>query len=176
MKSPAEFSITISPGGPDSASVQLVVSVDDSRAEITAVRLLATEGKLCTLPPELATLDFAACIALARELANRDLHTQGQGPDSTTESRISDGVTKADAIARTNATQQVKKPELESSRPRTRGAKSTSPTRAAGTPSDLGAVYWRLGSVPKVAKHYDVPPQIARDWIKELRGGSSWKR
>lgn len=38
-----------------------------------------------------------------------------------------------------------------------------------GAPSDLARTYWRLGSVPQVARHYDVPRQVARDWISELQ-------
>lgn len=40
---------------------------------------------------------------------------------------------------------------------------------STGAPPDLARVYWRLASVPKVAKHYDVPRQVARDWVNELQ-------
>ncbi|MFJ4649656.1 hypothetical protein ACIP5Y_00105 [Nocardia sp. NPDC088792] len=39
----------------------------------------------------------------------------------------------------------------------------------AGAPADFGVTYWRLGSISKVAKHYDVPHHIAQDWIKSLQ-------
>jgi transposase-like protein len=40
-------------------------------------------------------------------------------------------------------------------------------------PSDLGQVNWKLGSVAKVADHYDVPRQIVRGWVKLLCEGGS---
>ncbi|WP_147404364.1 hypothetical protein [Nocardia panacis] len=36
-------------------------------------------------------------------------------------------------------------------------------------PSDFGVNYWRLGSISKVSKHYDVPNRIAQEWIKTLQ-------
>ncbi|WP_063062931.1 hypothetical protein [Nocardia sienata] len=49
-----------------------------------------------------------------------------------------------------------------------------------GMPSDFPVNFWRLGSVPKVAKHYDVPHRIAQDWVKTLqregKAGSRWSK
>ncbi|WP_159851221.1 hypothetical protein [Nocardia sp. CY41] len=49
-----------------------------------------------------------------------------------------------------------------------------------GMPSDFPINFWRLGSVPKVAKHYAVPHHIAQDWIKTLqregKAGSRWPK
>lgn len=42
---------------------------------------------------------------------------------------------------------------------------------ANSVPTDVAKTYWRLGSAAKVAEHYDVPHQIARDWIRTLRKG-----
>ncbi|MFF0531165.1 hypothetical protein ACFYT3_22600 [Nocardia amikacinitolerans] len=39
----------------------------------------------------------------------------------------------------------------------------------AGAPADFGVTYWRLGSIAKVAKHYDIPHHVAQDWIKSLQ-------
>jgi hypothetical protein len=36
------------------------------------------------------------------------------------------------------------------------------------TPEDLGATYWRLGSIAKVASHYGVDKHTARQWINRL--------
>ncbi|WP_405180877.1 hypothetical protein OG225_06675 [Nocardia sp. NBC_01377] len=44
-----------------------------------------------------------------------------------------------------------------------------SPEEKAGAPADFGVTYWRLGSIAKVAKHYDIPHHIAQDWIKSLQ-------
>lgn len=53
------------------------------------------------------------------------------------------------------------------------------PISKTGVPPDLARVYWRLGSIVKVAKHYDVPRQIAKDWVRELKGqkaiATPWK-
>ncbi|GGK79674.1 hypothetical protein [Mangrovihabitans endophyticus] len=51
--------------------------------------------------------------------------------------------------------------------------KATSPSpgtpQAKGVPDDLAVVYWRVGSVAKVATHYDVPRHIAAGWVRRLR-------
>ncbi|MEV0361049.1 hypothetical protein AB0H71_33850 [Nocardia sp. NPDC050697] len=39
---------------------------------------------------------------------------------------------------------------------------------SVSVPSDFGVNYWRLGSITKVARHYDVPNHIAKDWIASL--------
>lgn len=40
--------------------------------------------------------------------------------------------------------------------------------RAGGPPSDLATIYWRLGTITKVANHYEVDKHIARKWINQL--------
>jgi len=39
----------------------------------------------------------------------------------------------------------------------------------ADMPSDFGVNYWRLGTITKVARHYDVPHHVAKGWIKALQ-------
>jgi hypothetical protein len=57
---------------------------------------------------------------------------------------------------------------------RTRRASERSGPTVTGVASDLPKVYWQLGgSAAKIAEYYDVPPQIARGWIKALRDGGA---
>lgn len=42
-------------------------------------------------------------------------------------------------------------------------------SRARTIPADFGVTYWRLGSIVKVSKHYDVPHHTAAEWIKTLQ-------
>jgi hypothetical protein len=160
MASGYRIEITPNELGADSVAFTLDASVSPFRLTEVSVQI-GSDGS--PLPIELGEIDFRAYVSIAVALSAGVFPSRGQAPmagsgppsDETYESRPS--------------ASQV--PTVTASTVRRLGRKTDVPR--TGAPSDLAVYYWRLGSVAKVAKHYDVPRQVARDWIKELRNRNS---
>ena len=71
-----------------------------------------------------------------------------------------------DAVAATHTSS----PDTHQPEPTTaRQEKERDHPGVADMPSDFGVNYWRLGTITKVARHYDVPHHVAKGWIKALQ-------
>jgi hypothetical protein len=102
--------------------------------------------------------EFRRCLAIAADLARGEIF-------STPKSQSADLNVSASANSTDTVDSKASEYAAEShvrlfKRPR---------RSKSGAPVNLAVNYWRLGSVAKVAKHYEVPRQVAQDWIKELR-------
>ncbi|MBF6341380.1 hypothetical protein IU450_36700 [Nocardia abscessus] len=139
------------------------VEVDEKGARITSV--YAEVGNSAVVPPQLGAIDFSLLVRTASMLsAGTDA---GSPPDTSTnlspdnqQEQAPTVVLEPTAVDQGDARQQAVAPAH---------VVRDGHARKSDMPSDFGVTYWRLGSVAKVAKHYDVPHHIAHDWIKQLQ-------
>jgi hypothetical protein len=156
----AHYTIEITPASSSGAEISIAVEISDAHLRVIEVKVLP-RGEESVLPTELALLDLKQCLDIARMLM-----AGCPRPPTTFAAPVDDGAGQSnerdgvDSAARVNGSSLVNARKQLSDR-----------SVGSGAPSDVGLVYWRLGSVPKLAKHYDVPVQVARDWVKELRAG-----
>lgn len=139
------YRISLSPE--DAAHPQVTVSVelDGGAPRVTDVRF---EGEV-SLPAELADVDIRPVLrALATMLGGRPIADASPQQERQLPGPRSDTAPRGGARAR-------------------RTPAPREPSNSA--PSDLGATYWRLGTIGKLAKHYDVPHHVARAWIHDLQ-------
>jgi hypothetical protein len=136
----AGYTLSISSNEDDGPAVSVEMSLRDGKPVVAGVTVVpASDGGL--LPIELA----AAVDVPALLQAVLTAMTPGALADSrpaTTPDNV-----KASAAPRPNPTPKKRKD---------------------APPEDLGAVYWRLGSITKVANHYGVEKHTARNWINRL--------
>jgi hypothetical protein len=156
----------ISVAGPDSDVILATadVEVSDTGARIIEIRT-ESDGN-SAVPQQLKDINFSLLIQTASILSGHI------APDdrSTTSKEASSG-----AKDELQAPGILDQPQQETVVSRT--ASTINDTREnhnrqpskTDMPSDFGVNYWRLGSISKVAKHYDVPHHIAQDWIKTLQ-------
>jgi hypothetical protein len=132
-----------------------IVEKDEGGLRLDEVRI-ETGASGVEIPEILGELDFRGCISMALTLlragsaAPREPLSGQEAPLPPTQEAAQETV--ADRIPTPRqAAKKTKRPD-------------------SGAPSDLARVYWRVGgSIAKVAKHYEVPRQIAGDWVKDLR-------
>lgn len=162
------FRIEVSPEPcGDSGRAIFIVEAASGRLRIDEVRLVP--GALgIELPPELGELDFHGCVSMATILSAGTPPTTDAGKAVVEEP--SEGSSAQVSLARSAEESAVARREPV-------GVLSMADRPSSGPPSDLARVYWRVdGSIAKVAKHYDVPRQIARDWISNLRNENAIPR
>lgn len=136
------FTLTITDTDTGHTRLAAVVHVDATGTQLVTVRT-PTSGQ--QVPQALAELDFADMIRTA---------AAPRSPDPTPPASTASGGNSTRATAPTSAVVarvHRQAPEIPP------------------LPSDFGVNYWRLGSVAKVARHYDVPHRIAQGWIKALQ-------
>jgi hypothetical protein len=162
---PRVFTLTVTPEGHTGPGFTARVSVTRGGAVPTELSLrIGPDGT--TLPTALAELDFAALTRAAAALSRGDF-TLAVPPQEPPD----DGTDDAPAPAGDGRhPTREPLPAGGASGRRGSGAVPGAGSGSTGLPADLAVVYWRLGSAPKVAEHYDVTPQIARAWLKTLRG------
>lgn len=137
--------------------VSATVQVFNGSAVVTEIHAETAEGHV--LPSPLASVDLSLLVRTMALVSRPESVDSSPGTDaSESETRNSGG----------------KSPlaELHSSAPSIDGstdAASENRTAKDAIPSDFGVNYWRLGSLAKVAKHYDVPHHVAQSWIKKLQ-------
>lgn len=156
------YRIEITSDVPTDASATFIVDVSSSQIRLEEIRVqIGSDG--AGLPTGLSKFDFEALVAAAVSMSEGAFPSPAlTGAQPTRANRRETSPRAITATA--NALTRVSVPTAASGR-------AGSGRSAAGTPSDLPTVYWRLGgSIVKVAKHYDVPRQIANDWVKDLRG------
>jgi hypothetical protein len=183
------YTITITPGDVTQASAVFTVHVDSSERRVTEISIrLGTSKK--PLPDELATFDFRPILGTVALLSH------GQLPDhflsTASESNHSTSSAESHGLGSGAYSSQPNPPSPEG--PRTRSRQKPSPADQTTTtdtiprgsvppvktknqredmPSDLAVVYWRKGTIAKVANHYSVPRYIAQQWIKLLQQGGT---
>lgn len=153
----ARYRIEIAPDGVDGSSVAFTVDVSASPLRLAEIRVqIGNDGS--PLPAELVGLDFHSCMSAAVALSQGVFPSQAE-PDTA----------KPDPVPSSAAERTASEDPTAANPPPKRSLPRTANPPGTGVPSDLAVNYWRLGSAAKVANHYDVPRQVARDWIKELR-------
>ncbi len=144
-------------GGPvrRGPGLDLVVDVSAAGPAITAVTV-RPDGSGQWPPAALAEVDIRQAVALALRLATSSELADAPG-DSAAHSAATPRVTPTDR----------RRAARRAGRNGRRGRESV----PSGVPADVATTYWRLGSTAKLAEHYNVPHQIAREWIRTLRAG-----
>ncbi|WP_280309508.1 hypothetical protein [Nocardia abscessus] len=163
-----------------------MVEIVAGEARLTEVR--ATTGGDGFVPKALARLDFQLLVRTVTMLSMSSVHATTTTPpppvsaEVSSPSAITDTATPpGDDSSRPTPSaveQVVSEGNVGSSSSHNR---PTNRMRVAheraqlqqeqrnGMPLDFGVTYWRLGSIAKVARHYEVPHHIAQDWIKSLQ-------
>jgi hypothetical protein len=183
------YTIAVTPSDVTQASAVLTVHVDSSERRVTEIFIrLGTSKK--PLPDELATFDFRPILETVVLLSHGQLPDHFLSPagelDLSASSAESHGPGSGAYSSQPNPS--------SSEGSRTRSRQKPSPADQATTanrtprgsappvktknqwedmPSDLAVIYWRQGTIAKVANHYSVPRHIAQRWIKLLRQGNT---
>lgn len=156
------YVLSLTPAGFDGPSVVAHIEIDGGRPRVVELTVRPGSDGL-PLPHEVADLDF-------RLLAEQAVAMSTGRLPLVHVSRIEDGQQPSAEAGRDTTVEPSPPRPVHKQRTRPPEGSGSVP---AGVPSDLGKVYWRLGSVAKVADHYDVPRQIARGWVKLLRDGGT---
>ncbi len=152
------YTITICSPDTGATLVTATAKIDASGTHLTEVRSEANSDEL--IPEELAHIDFPFLVRTAIMLT-------GQYRDRTAlHDKFSTANSRSSSVA--IATPEPEDASLERHATQKNTDKAL-PTRRRSAPDDFGVTYWRLGSIAKVARHYEVPNHIAQDWIKSLQ-------
>lgn len=144
------YTISITRDVPGGSAVLAHVEIEPGRCTLTEISVRIGEDA-APLPKDLGLLDITVLIETAVALSEGRLPTRFQ-PEPP--AHAGDETTSAAGTVPAQATARRRR---------------ATPAQKNGAPSDLPLIYWRLGSVAKVAAHYDVTRQIARDWIRSVR-------
>lgn len=141
---PAGYTLSIRSNEDDGPAVSVDMSLEDGKSVVTRVSVFpASDGSL--VPIELAAaVDVPGLLQAV---------LTSMTPGALAGSRSAE------------TPNAVKTAEAKPSAPR---PKATRRKRKDDAPEDLGAVYWRLGSIAKVANHYGVDKHTARNWVSRL--------
>jgi hypothetical protein len=155
------YVLSLTPAGVDGPTVVAHIEIDGGQPRVVELTVRPGSDGL-PLPPEVADLDFRLLAEQAAALSTGHLPFAHDSPAPVHGPPTGNG---RDDAAEPSPTRLV-------------GKRRTSPPESPGpvtkgVPSDLGKIYWKLGSVAKVADYYDVPRQIARGWVKALRNGGA---
>jgi hypothetical protein len=179
------YTIAITPS--DVAQVRAVfkVYVNSAERRVTDVSVFPGTGNT-PLPEELITFDFRSILETIAMVSRGQL----PNPLLSAEGEAGSPISSAKSRGRRSGAKrsQPTAPLLEGPRTQTqhesssavqvavanRTSRGNAPSTKAkkpweDTPSDLAVVYWREGTIAKVADHYSVPRHIAQRWIKLLR-------
>lgn len=152
MKDSNLYSLRITKTDSDDVLVTATVDVVDGTARIVEIHARTSVGH--DLPTSLTSIDLSLLIRTQLLLSGSSKLQDSRGTD--TESDV----------------KKVADQEPQTSIQATSPSISVAPERRPNKddmPSDFGVYYWRLGSLAKVAKHYDVPHHVAQSWIKKLQ-------
>ncbi len=169
------FVITIATEAGDSLA-RARVDIDGGAVSLAEVQA-ATGGY--EIPGELADVDFGLIVRTVRLLTGTAPEAvPSDTPEADAVPRPPDDTpSRRETFAERDASLPPAVPESMSADDGAEAAIRQSETAAgegaqpgaAGMPSDFGVNYWRLGSIAKVARHYDVPHRVAKDWIRALQ-------
>ncbi|WP_459546642.1 hypothetical protein [Nocardia sp. X0981] len=178
------YTISISDADREDVLATATVDITSGRARITEIRARAGAE---AVPPQLGEIDFSLLVRTAMMFsgAARPGPHPGTEEGPATDDRPSAPAEPAPPMAAepappmaaepapsmvaepvppTGAPESAVRQSREAARPAPKGN-----TKNFDMPADFGVTYWRLGSIAKVAKHYDVPHRIAQEWIKALQ-------
>jgi hypothetical protein len=183
------YTIALTPSDVTQASAVLTVQVNSSERRVTEVSVRLGSSKR-PLPDELTTFDFRPILEIVALLSRGQL----PGPCLSTAGEANPSASSAES-GRGSGAQRYRPSPPPPEGPPTRSQQNPSmadqvtvangtprgsallPAKAKNqwedTPSDLAVVYWREGTIAKVANHYSVPRHIAQRWIKLLRQGGT---
>ncbi|MEU4323337.1 hypothetical protein AB0F85_31935 [Nocardia fluminea] len=162
------FSIMISNSQTGVVLVTATVEIHEDMPRLTEIRTEPDAEGL--VPQALSHIDFPFLVRTANFLSSTPL-----GVPSTVRPEVSGKRVDPQGPERT---QVDSAPEFADSQFPGGAAKPIDETREqsplrnapkVNAPADFGVTYWRLGSIAKVSRHYDVPHYIAQDWIKSLQ-------
>jgi hypothetical protein len=183
------YTIAFTPSDVAEASAVLTVHVNSSEPRVTEVSVrLGTSNR--PLPDGLTTCDFrqiletvallsrgqlpAPCLSAADEADPSGASAESRGGESSTPRS---GPSPPPPEGPPMRSQQKPSPMDQVTMANKTSRGSALPAKAKNqredTPSDLAVVYWREGTIAKVANHYSVPRHIAQRWIKLLRQGGT---
>ncbi|MBV7708159.1 hypothetical protein NOVA_35830 [Nocardia nova] len=152
------YIITISDGQTGTTLATARAEIDASGARMTEIR---SEAMDILVPDALERIDFPLLVRTANMLA---------GLSQRPEDRDRSGESNSAPRERESTSTIVEAVEATAGQRDGRQASALPPrTQKPGIPDDFGVTYWRLGSISKVARHYDVPHHIAQDWIRSLQ-------
>ncbi|WP_157171068.1 hypothetical protein [Nocardia araoensis] len=162
------YTITISDARTGVVAAIATVEIDASGVRLAEVRA-ETTGE-AYVPEDLARVDFPLLVRTANMLS-------GGRPQISLASKLSSARESVSPRAETGipptASESIGDAAVSEPAPKVAGTAQQRAQRQqeqrAGAPSDFGVTYWRLGSIAKVAKHYDIPHHVAQDWIKSLQ-------
>jgi hypothetical protein len=183
------YTIAITPSDLAQASAILTMHMDSSEQRVTEVSVRLGTSKR-PLPDELAKFDFRPILETVALLSNGQLpnpflltageasltasSAESRGPESSAHGSQPNPSPPEGPRARTK--QKPSQADQATTANRTPGG-NTRPARRTNQredmPSDLAVIYWREGTITKVADHYSVPRHIAQRWIKLLRQGGT---
>ncbi|UGT60389.1 hypothetical protein [Nocardia asteroides] len=154
--------------------------------EVRSLEVRAVAGRLPVLPEALESADFKLIVQMARMLADlKQSEARSVAAEAPVPSEPSSVVCAAEIPAEdvVPAEPTMDSPSVlqnedranpnavdngTDSQPNSEPSKRRPSHSSTDMPSDFGVNYWRLGSITKVARHYDVPHHIAKQWIASL--------
>lgn len=155
------FVISISADSSHAASATFMLDVQAGSIQVREIRVHCGD-EASPLPPELANFDYSTFVSFASDLSRGQFpspHTPNNHQKASNVADDGSGEPKAQSHILMSAGDVTA----------TARGRRTAPVPKTGVPPDLARVYWAMGSIAKVAKHYDVPRHIAKDWVSELR-------
>ncbi|WP_431958612.1 hypothetical protein [Nocardia lijiangensis] len=160
------YKVTIAPDAPDKTTATITVVLDTGGVRVTEIRVAVGDDG-APLPNELAHIDFAVLVENAVLMSQGRLPMVAEAIDVEAID-IEPAPDRAPAKAALHADRTVVRSDSGAAASGNTRRASSSARPSDGAPSDLAVTFWRLGSITKVAKHYDVPRHVAQDWIKVL--------
>jgi len=163
------YNIQIQSDDPRACSVTFVVEVND-RGSGSRVTELAVRLGSDTLPASLASIDWPSYLRAAVELSMPASPTLDHGTAPLAEKSLQPDLLPQTPLRSDERRRKVGRgAEVVSGGVSKAAAISQATDPHTDGPSDLAGMYWRLGSVAKVAKHYGVPRRVASEWIRGLQ-------
>ncbi|MFC6016144.1 hypothetical protein ACFP2T_08045 [Plantactinospora solaniradicis] len=157
------YTITVTPDDQSKSSAVIRIELEPTALRVRGITVhIGAEG--APLPDALADLDFALLIKQATQLSEGRLPTVTPTPPrdpSPTGPRP-----EQESAAEAEVPRRLPRGSDKGRQPRMPDGQAR---RVNDMPSDFAVNYWRLGSVTKVAEHYEVPSQIVRGWVRMLR-------
>ncbi|MEV6096230.1 hypothetical protein [Nocardia sp. NPDC051981] len=155
---------TISIAGPDSTTILVTATVEAFNGGARIREIRAEMGGEFTIPPELGDVDFSL-------LVRTSLALNLTPPAHTVPAADVPSALKVDRPSRNDSEMDDCAQYESSAASDTIGHEysTNNHSNRLDIPADFGVTYWRLGSISKVAKHYDIPNHLAQAWIKLLQ-------
>lgn len=157
------FVITVRQDLVDGTSATFTVDMESDFVRVSEVRVqCGRDGS--PLPGALANFDYSAYVSLASALSNGRFPAP-EAADKVPQRSNDDSGGSGGLTARKATTQLIPAGVIR----RSTAGRRVGAASKTSFPPDFARVYWRLGSIARVAKHYDISRHVAKDWIRELQ-------